>query len=76
MSLKVHETLDIVKIYMDSVKESDIDVNIESFEETVVIRLEVHKGEIILAPEKVRQCFSRPKIELLSLLTPCFFVDM
>ena len=43
--------MDIVKIYMDSVKESDIDVNIESFEETVVIRLEFTR-EKLFSPQR------------------------
>ena len=54
---EMHENEEIIKIDINSVKESDIDSNIEPFEDTTekIIMLEVHKGEIILAPGKVKR---------------------
>ena len=56
---EVHVGEEILKIYMDTVDEIEVFVNIEPFEETSekVITLEVHKGEIVLAPEKYGQTY-------------------
>ena len=47
---------EIIKISMSTVGEDEIDVSVEPFEETTekMVTLEVKKGEIVLAPEKVR----------------------
>ena len=56
VSHEVHEGQKIVKISMNTVSEDEIDVNVVPFEETTdkTVSLEVKKGEIVLAPEKVR----------------------
>ena len=52
----MHEGQEIVKISLRTVGEDEIDVNVEPFEQTThkMVTLEVKKGEIVLAPEKVR----------------------
>ena len=56
VSHEVHEGQEIVKISLRTVGEDEIDVNVEPFEQTTdkTVTLEVKKGEIVLAPEKVR----------------------
>ena len=56
VSHEVHEGQEIVKISLRTVGEDEIDVNVEPFEQTTdkMVTLEVKKGEIVLAPEKVR----------------------
>ena len=56
VSHEVHEGQEIVKISLRTVGEDEIDLNVEPFEQTTdkTVTLEVMKGEIVLAPEKVR----------------------
>ena len=53
---EVHDGQETIKISMSTVGEDEIDVSVEPFEETTdkMVTLEVKKGEIVLAPEKVR----------------------
>ena len=53
---EVHDGQEVIKISMSTVGEDEIDVSVEPFEETTdkMVTLEVKKGEIVLAPEKVR----------------------
>lgn len=56
VSHEVHEGQEIVKISLRTVGIEEIDMNVEPFEETThkMVILEVKKGEIVLAAEKVR----------------------
>ena len=57
VSHEVHEGQEILKISLRTVGEEEIGVNVEPFEDTTdkTVSLEVKKGEIVLAPEKVRR---------------------
>ena len=56
---EVREGQEIVKISLRTVDADEIDVKVEPFEETTdkIVTLELKKGEIVLAPEKVRSCW-------------------
>ena len=57
VSHELHEGQEIIKISLRTVGKEEMDVNVEPFEETTdkTVALEVKKGEIVLAPEKVRR---------------------
>ena len=54
---EVREEHKIVTLFAKTVGEDEINMNVEPFEETTdkIISLEVEKGEVVLAPEKVRR---------------------
>lgn len=54
---EVHGDQKIIKIYIDSVDKPDVDVKLDKKKTSThkAIWLEVRKGEIVLAPEKVRR---------------------